>query len=118
MKILRVLCLLTFVALPATAAVPCHVPSFYDGYSSGFPNPTLVKGFTYGLDEKFIWVFFTSGSVSGVPNVPQSLPQAFSNTKDPDQFYATRIQHVYKQVLQAEDCQPLLAQNGNYLLAQ
>lgn len=115
---LLIACLALLLCGTAEAGTRCTVPPFYDGYSATFPNPTLVSGFIYGLDEKFMWVTFTSGSVSGIPNVPQSLPQAFNYTQNPDQFYATRIKPVYKQVLQAENCLPLLAQNGNYLLAQ
>lgn len=102
----------------AYANTPCAVKSFYDGYSGSFYNTSLVKGFVYGLDEKFMWILFISGSVAGFPNVPQSVAQAINYTKTPDQFYATRLKAAYKQVLQAEDCQPLLAQTGAYLLAQ
>src|ERR1700679_883551 len=117
MKKIAALLFLMCLTSQAYAIVPCHVQSFYDGYSGTFPNPVLVKGFTYGLDETFMWILFTSGSAAGFPNVPQGIAQSINYTKTPDQFYATQIKPIYKQVLQAEDCKPLLAQTGSYLLA-
>lgn len=108
-----------FLLLPVSAnAVQCTVTPFYDGFSGTFNKYTLYKGYIYGLDARFLWLTLVSGSVAGFVNVPQSVPQSINNTTNGDTFYATRINRKYAQVLQAEDCKILLAENGNYLLAQ
>jgi hypothetical protein len=87
----------TFVALFVASRVAdavCTPPSFYDGFSGQFFNHT-TSGFIYGLDETYLYVTFTDGSVSGFEKVPQSTATAFLYSKDPDNFYLTQVKPLY-----------------------
>jgi hypothetical protein len=108
---------LWLLLFPITAnAAPCSPPSFYDGYSYFFQNTSIVSGFIYGLDERFLYTVMPSGYVNGFINVPQSATQAFYYSKTPDSFYQHSVVGVYRETLMTESCQNILTDDGKYLV--
>ena len=105
--------LLLLLASPAAAAPfePC--PSITVGWALQYPPP--ITAVLYGQNGEVLYIVWNYTAVSAYPNVPLSVMQAFSSSKNPVQVYDTLVVPSYHPLLLTEkDNCPLLFERRAY----
>jgi hypothetical protein len=113
MRVIAIL-LLLLIAQPAFAQFqPC--PSVTAGWSkqySGFQ----ITSVQYSQDQFLLYVIFRNTVASAFSNVPLSVMNGFSSTKNPDTYYSSFVLPSYHALLlaQTNNC-PLLFETGAFI---
>ena len=102
----------------ALATVPCPSPPISAGFGQTFTETSMVGGFLWDSNHQFLYVMDLQQHYVTFIQVPQALAQRFSYTTSPDAFYTQNVQNSFHEAIEAENCQPLLGQNGNVLLSK
>lgn len=117
------------LAAPARAAPPAYpCPYMSLGWSQNWSTGP-ISSVAYTNDYQVLFVVFAYKTVSAYSDVPISVMQTFSQSRDPQQVYQTQVVPRYHALLLAEssncpilveDAQncPLRNENGTILLSQ
>lgn len=110
----RLAVLLAFLASPSLAQYqPC--PSVTVGWSKQYSGSPITS-VQYSQDQFLLYVIFNNATASAFSNVPLSIMQGFSSTKDPVSFYNSFVLPSYHAILlaQSNNC-PLLFETGAFI---
>lgn len=109
--------LFLLLSAPVCADYPplCTLPSIGSGYYKPFYGTHY--SFTYNDSTKKLYYTLPEGQFTIYENIPYNFAHGFTYVgTTPAQFVQqAAIYHTY---LEAENCNPILAENGNKILAQ
>lgn len=113
MKHLAAIVALLLGCQPAAAIGVC--PSFTAGWSQSYSGFRITSA-SYDTTTLLLYVIFSSTIPTAYSNVPLSVMQGFSRTKNPDTYWSSSVNPYYHSLLLQEtsNC-PLLLETGAYL---
>ena len=102
-------------AAPALAqsAAPC--PTFQAGWGKQWPAPGITA-VTYDETSLLMYIIWNYTFASAYSQVPLSIMQTFSSSKNPSQTYNTLVANRFSSLLLQEknNC-PILVENGRFI---
>jgi hypothetical protein len=110
--------LVVLLAPCGAVAAPCPPPPISAGFGQTFTNTAMVSGFLWDANLQLLYVMDFHQQYVTFIKVPQSTAQNFSYTNNADTFYTQNVENSFHEALEAQDCKPLLNQNGNILLSK
>lgn len=107
---------LMFLFARAALAAPCPPPTIDAGFGQSFYGTAVVSGFLWDQNNQLLYVIGISRQYVTYVAVPLATAQNFAYTKTPDAFYAQNVQNSFHEAMEAENCQPLVNENGAAIL--